>query len=483
MKLFCIFSAFFYIGSVASLVHNLVIRNDPRNLFKIETFGFIPGGKINITVEDFSLGAVKSGTNSSLLQTGFILRKFSSETAAEQDLEMIMEEMKCILNHPGEDDYVIDLSNQKTWRKLSKGYIIKPGAAGLYSLVFARCRPMGPHYVSFKLSASFRNPGPNYLSAGDAPLPTMYLVFFLLFLAALGVWVTVLVRPNPPGTDPVKVHSIHYMMAVLLLLKTLCLLFESIRFHYIASTGASNLAEAWSIVFYIFTFLKGVMLFTVILLIGSGWSLMKGYLNDREKKIIMIVLTLQVIDNVAMIVLEETAPGSQGWLTWRDLLHLVDVMCCCAILFPIVWSIRHLRQAAGTDGKAQANLSKLTLFRQFYVMVVVYVYFTRIVVFLLSATIPFYLMWLGPMFTELATLLFFTITGFKFRPASNNPYLAVKGEEEEEEEQEMLGREREREKERERERGEGEFGLKEDGVELSEAGGGSGSGRMHMNDV
>ena len=32
------------------------------------------------------------------------------------------------------------------------------------------------------------------------------------------------------------------------------------------------------------------MLFTVILLIGSGWSLMKSYLNDKEKKTILFVL-------------------------------------------------------------------------------------------------------------------------------------------------------------------------------------------------
>lgn len=49
-----------------------------------------------------------------------------------------------------------------------------------------------------------------------------------------------------------------------------------------------------------------------------------------------------------MVVLEElsqTSPGSLEWLTWRDIFHLIDIACCCAILFPIVWSIRHLRQA------------------------------------------------------------------------------------------------------------------------------------------
>ena len=93
-----------------------------------------------------------------------------------------------------------------------------------------------------------------------------------------------------------------------------------------------------------------------------------------------------------------------------------------------MWSIGHLRQAAEADGKAQHNLQKLQLFRQFYVMVVAYIYFTRIVVYLLAATIPFYLLWLGDMFTELATLLFFVVTGYKFKPARDNPYLPLRAE-------------------------------------------------------
>ncbi len=71
-----------------------------------------------------------------------------------------------------------------------------------------------------------------------------------------------------------------------------------------------------------------------------------------------------------------------------NILHLVDIICCCAILFPIVWSIKHLREASQTDGKAARSLHKLTLFRQFYVMVVSYIYFTRIVVYLLRRCTP-----------------------------------------------------------------------------------------------
>ena len=230
---------------------------------------------------------------------------------------------------------------------------IPSNAAGLYSLLFARCplssslttssSSSSSHHVSamlsFHLQASFYNPGPNYLSAGDTPLPLLYFSFFLLFLLISILWMTVICRASRANSNA-SVHQIHHMMSVLTILKTISLFFESIRFHFLSLTGTSDF---WSVLYYIFAALKGIMLFVVILLIGSGWSLMRPFLNDREKRIILAVLILQVIDNVAIIMVAETAPGSIGWLTWRDVLHLVDILCCCAILFPIVWSIRHLR--------------------------------------------------------------------------------------------------------------------------------------------
>lgn len=88
-----------------------------------------------------------------------------------------------------------------------------------------------------------------------------------------------------------QVYHIHHMMTVLLVFKTLSMLFESIRYHYLGLTGA---AEAWSIVYYLFAFLKGITLFVVVLLIGSGWSLIKPFLHSRDKRIIVLVLSLQV---------------------------------------------------------------------------------------------------------------------------------------------------------------------------------------------
>ena len=200
--------------------------------------------------------------------------------------------------------FVLDLSDKKKWRRAHQAHVVAPGDAGLYSLIFTRCAPGGAGVgVSFKLHAEFYNPGPDYLSACESALPALFMGFFALFGGALVAWVAVLCLSKG------QVHHVHRMMAILLLLKTMAMLSESIRYQFIARTGSG---EGWSVVYYVFSFLKGVMLFVVILLIGTGWSLLKPYLHDREKRIILVVLCLQVIDNVAMVVLEETAPGSQA---------------------------------------------------------------------------------------------------------------------------------------------------------------------------
>lgn len=81
-----------------------------------------------------------------------------------------------------------------------------------------------------------------------------------------------------------------------------------------------------------------------------------------------------------------------------------------------------MQEASATDGKAATNLRKLKLFRQFYIMIVCYIYVTRIIVYLLRITTAFQYGWVDEMFKEMATYVFFVLTGYKFRPAMSHPY-------------------------------------------------------------
>jgi hypothetical protein len=80
----------------------------------------------------------------------------------------------------------------------------------------------------------------------------------------------------------------------------------------------------WNMAYYVFSSLKGISMFTVILLVGAGWSVLKPTLHQRERRILLFVVTAQVIANIALIAEDEMAPGELGRMRWRDLLHVVS---------------------------------------------------------------------------------------------------------------------------------------------------------------
>ncbi|KAF8073245.1 CAND7 [Scenedesmus sp. PABB004] len=290
---------------------------------------------------------------------------------------------------------------------------------GLFSVFFANCEPRTP--VSFAAAVSSYNlVGPNdrrdYLSIGEGELDVMYWVMFGLFSAITLAWAATLLRARRHG----GVQKIHWLMLVLVATKSVTLLAQAIMWAVVEKYGSPH---GWQWVYYVATFFRGLLFFSVIVLIGTGWSFIRPYVDDATRRVLLVVLPLQVFAEVAIIVTGEQSPSIRDWAAWVNVLHLVDILCCCAILFPIVWSIKRLREAAETDGKAARALERLTLFRSFYVAVVVFVYFTRIVVFLLRANLAGGLYaWLADAAYELAYLALYVWVGVRFAPGADNPY-------------------------------------------------------------
>lgn len=64
--------------------------------------------------------------------------------------------------------------------------------------------------------------------------------------------------------------------------------------------------------------------------------------------------------------------------------------------------------------------------------------FTRIIVYLLKATVPFQYVWLDEMFKESATYIFYALTAYKFRPVPiQNSYFAEDSDDDQDDEVEM----------------------------------------------
>lgn len=62
----------------------------------------------------------------------------------------------------------------------------------------------------------------------------------------------------------------------------------------VALTLRVSLRDPWCSLSFPFCSLKGALLFITIALIGTGWAFIKHILSDKDKKIFMIVIPLQV---------------------------------------------------------------------------------------------------------------------------------------------------------------------------------------------
>ncbi|KAI5415697.1 hypothetical protein KIW84_040926 [Lathyrus oleraceus] len=137
-----------------------------------------------------------------------------------------------------------------------------------YNLFFANCAPQTS--VSMVVRTEIFNlesdGSKDYLSAGQTQLPSMFFLFFIAYLTFFVFWVYTCY------TNKHSIHIIHLLMAVLLLMKVLNLICAAEDKHYV---------------------------------------------KDRENKVLMIVIPLQVLANLASVVMGETGPFIKDWVTWN----------------------------------------------------------------------------------------------------------------------------------------------------------------------
>ena len=58
-----------------------------------------------------------------------------------------------------------------------------------------------------------------------------------------------------------------------------------------------------------------------------------------EVSVLTLCMHLQVLANVALIITEETEEGEISRTVWQEIFILIDLICCGAILLPVVWLV------------------------------------------------------------------------------------------------------------------------------------------------
>ena len=255
-------------------IKTTAIASDSRPVILFEEFGFNPGGVAEVSVSGVSWGvpegsqlqAVDPGLMGFMLISNALFFKITNESEYAEETGAAF----CPLT----SEYVTPLFRLKDVGPDGKGGAsVTIPDADQYTVLFSSCQD-GVE-VTMDVRTEMYNVvgggnGRDYLPVGLLPLPGIFAVASAVYFAFLAAWVFVCVWQRATA------ERIHAVMGALLLFKALKLACAAEDSWYVERTGT---AHGWDVAFYIFGFFKGILLFTVIVLIGTGWSFLKPYLQ------------------------------------------------------------------------------------------------------------------------------------------------------------------------------------------------------------
>lgn len=251
-------------------IESMRIVDDSRPMILFEQFGFSKGGRAAVSVKGVSWKSPSRRQDVSFQPglMGFVLIRQAAYERVDNESRYSAGGY-CPLS----SRYVQVVF---TFQSLDPAFAYNGSVAiaesDEYSLLFSNC--LSGFEVTMDVHTEMYNVGAggekDYLPLGEIPLPRLYFVFSLVYAAILLAWIAVCVQQR------LTVDKIHIIMGVLLLFKALKMVCAAEDMSFVRRTGTPH---GWDVVFYIFGFLKGVTLFTVIVLIGTGWSFLKPYLQ------------------------------------------------------------------------------------------------------------------------------------------------------------------------------------------------------------
>lgn len=255
----------------------------------------------------------------------------------------------------------------------------------------------------------------SYVDAGEACLPVVDGVFCAAFVVLAGAWARVCARARRGA-----LRAVHGWLAALLALSGAAHALGAVQAARLAAHGVR--ANAWTRAWHAARGAARVLLYAVVVLAGSGWARARARLRARTRAVLAAVLVLQALAQTALAVLDRSALLAPAVAA---ALGAADVLCSAAVLLPVAGSVRALRRAAATDGKAAPALRALRTFRAYYAALVAFLYARTVLLWLLRLAAECAAAWLPAALDALLGLAFLAFLAWRFRPAPDNPHMAL----------------------------------------------------------
>ncbi|KAI6674040.1 hypothetical protein NL676_001946 [Syzygium grande] len=394
-------------------IKTLRLTSNPHPIVFLDKFAFTHFGRVTISVSDVSATSSLLRPNPSRL--GFFL--LSEEVEIQAVLEVGQNPNFCILD----SRYIVALDTfcdlsppphsffNRTYR------VTYPSG---YSLFFANCNPVAR--VSMKIHTELYNldfgGSKNYLSSGQSRLIPLFFEFTLAYFFLLVLW-AYYCYCNKESTN-----RVHHLITGLITAKTLSLICAALDKYFVKLTG---LPHGWEILFEVARVMSALIITALIII---GFSFFKKFLPEKEAKVWIVPIALQVLSNLAFPF------AVMMGATWPSVvlgLALLDMICTCTILVTAGRSIWLLKEAAKTDEKAAMRLAKIKKFALVYVLAIGYLYVMPMVALALRIFMAHKYEWVSNAAEEGAILTIYVVALRMFRPVGDYTILDAQDEKEE----------------------------------------------------
>ncbi|XP_052626861.1 protein CANDIDATE G-PROTEIN COUPLED RECEPTOR 7 [Lactuca sativa] len=349
---------FLFIAPSTAEIISLNLRSNNRHKILISEFKFSNDGYISFVISSVTATSTSSRPDPS--RFGFILQspkvrnrfEFQQNTICPLDFKLntLLFTFQDLSHDP-------QTSFNKTYT------ITNPG---MNSLFFVNCNYESVVTMDGRVALYNTNDGTtkNYLSGELRQLPFLYIFSAFIYVCFLGFWILVCFKNRR------SFHRVHLLMGVLLVMNLVVLISAATDLYYVKFTGTPHGSD---VLYHMCKFVRTVLLFTLIVLIGNGYCFWKPFLEVKEKLVLMIVILLQVWVNVYAIFEWKAGPYNNE----EDVVDSlsIDFICCFVIFVPIWFSVIWFnKDNHETDGNDVMNRVRLFLFG---FAVFAYVFFTR----------------------------------------------------------------------------------------------------------
>eukprot|EP01156_Anaeramoeba_ignava_P015311 Anaeramoba_ignava/a612671_13.p1 GENE.a612671_13~~a612671_13.p1 ORF type:complete len:449 (+),score=117.78 a612671_13:72-1349(+) len=269
------------------------------------------------------------------------------------------------------------------------------------------------HDLTLDLDYTFMNPGGQYLSTDEIPLPKIFLSFLIIWVLVVILWfINWLLHRD----QKIKLHT---LITLTLCIRIITIILQLSYWQTLSKKGKVNLS--FYVTVLVFEYIQDYFFFGTIILIAKGWCITREKLRNQEKTNIILLLFFLVF----LIQLFDVITSTWIWLI-VILLFIVYFLILRLIFKATADNKNQLKvqmifvRNHNIDPRTTPHFRKYQLFKQFHWFFSVFVVW-QIICFVIGILFLIFYPWLVVLLLQIADFVLLAGITFIFRLKTFHP--------------------------------------------------------------